>query len=277
MPSDRVDPQKESSRTAHQESPVSVKDTKRQTDIVLFLEQELRTNPFGQNISGDHVYKRCERIAAAFHLLTSHIPSDEPLRGQAREECLQLFKLALGLRDELRAAGSENVKKMLSSIRKLISLARLLGIAGFVSSQNIQTLVEAVDEIGALVVSAQRTQLAEDLTLTRDELTPRRLESPIRDTIVQMPRRTPEKKRAHPIIKDTPIKDKDSNNGQKSALRAERIMDILRSGGVLGIKDIVSNLPEYSEKMIQRELAALTEVGKVRKIGAKRWSKYSVA
>jgi DNA-binding HxlR family transcriptional regulator len=50
---------------------------------------------------------------------------------------------------------------------------------------------------------------------------------------------------------------------------------VLRSQGELGIKDVVSNLPEYSEKMIQRELAELVAAGRVKKTGLKRWSRYT--
>jgi hypothetical protein len=53
-------------------------------------------------------------------------------------------------------------------------------------------------------------------------------------------------------------------------------MEILRVGGALGIKDIAANLPEYREKMIQRELLDLAAKGRIRKIGLKRWSKYSL-
>jgi hypothetical protein len=56
--------------------------------------------------------------------------------------------------------------------------------------------------------------------------------------------------------------------------RADQIIDILKVGGTLGIKDIVANLPQYSEKMVQRELALLVGAGRVQKMGAKRWSKY---
>jgi len=64
--------------------------------------------------------------------------------------------------------------------------------------------------------------------------------------------------------------------GVVSNQRGERIIDILKSGGILGIRDISANLPQYSEKMIQRELADLVETGKVRKLGAKRWSRYQL-
>ena len=53
-------------------------------------------------------------------------------------------------------------------------------------------------------------------------------------------------------------------------------MDILRLGGTLGIKDISANLPQYSEKMIQRELADLVLANKINKTGEKRWSRYQV-
>ena len=57
--------------------------------------------------------------------------------------------------------------------------------------------------------------------------------------------------------------------------RAQTILGILKSQGIIGIKDISSNLPEYSEKMIQRELAHLIVLGRVKKSGFKRWSKYA--
>jgi DeoR/GlpR family transcriptional regulator of sugar metabolism len=66
------------------------------------------------------------------------------------------------------------------------------------------------------------------------------------------------------------------SNGQMS-VRTQSILEILKTSGSMGIKDICSNLPEYSEKMIQRELSELVEVGTVQKTGLKRWSRYSVA
>jgi DeoR/GlpR family transcriptional regulator of sugar metabolism len=77
-------------------------------------------------------------------------------------------------------------------------------------------------------------------------------------------------------IRDTSEKPESTYKGDASTSRASRIMDILKDGGVLGIKDIAANLPEYSEKMIQRDLAFLVKQNQVRKSGAKRWSRYSL-
>ncbi|TSC87077.1 MAG: hypothetical protein G01um10148_182 [Parcubacteria group bacterium Gr01-1014_8] len=278
MPSDRQDPQKESSRTSSQSESIPVTDIRQRTDISIFLDPALRTNPFGHNISAEHIYRRAERIAAAVHLLTGHMPNAEPVRDLARKESIALLNHALGLRSELRAAGSESFKQTQASIRKLISLIRLLGISGYTSAQNTETLVDALDELGALLTSSQRSQLAEDTFLTRDELTPRRSE-PARDSQTissrSSQRREVRMKVSGVSIKDRLIRDT-GVDGRSAGARAERIVDILRSGGILGIKDIASNLPEYSEKMIQRELAALVERNTVKKLGAKRWSKYTL-
>mgnify|MGYP001611693170 FL=1 len=59
--------------------------------------------------------------------------------------------------------------------------------------------------------------------------------------------------------------------------RAEHILGVLGSKEKLGIKDIVSHLPEYSEKMIQRELKGLVALGRIKKTGSKRWSMYTLA
>lgn len=59
--------------------------------------------------------------------------------------------------------------------------------------------------------------------------------------------------------------------------RAEEILSVLGAQGQLGIRDISAGLPTYSEKMIQRELKRLVDLGRVKKMGAKRWSMYTLA
>ena len=84
---------------------------------------------------------------------------------------------------------------------------------------------------------------------------------------------------SRPILKKTSEKlDTFSQplQARGSLQRSDRIMDMLKVGGMLGIKDISTNLPQYSEKMIQRELAELVTSGRVRKLGAKRWSRYEI-
>ncbi len=231
----------------------------------------LRTNPFGDNISAEQGYKRAERITAAVHLMTSHIEQDEPMRHSLRSESIFLLDYALLIQGELRAVGSEHVRKMQGSIRKLISLVRLAGISGRVSNQNAHILVDALDDLGSFLTTAQRSSLAEAFPLTREDLVPR-VEAVKRE--IRIPVVLKKSPQTRPL-KDMSVKDSVRKDGASES-RAARILEILKKGGLLGIKDIVALLPEYSEKMVQRDLASMADAGQVKKVGEKRWSKYEV-
>ena len=59
--------------------------------------------------------------------------------------------------------------------------------------------------------------------------------------------------------------------------RRIRIIKLVKDKKEISIKDISDHFPEISEKTIQRELVSLTNSGVFRKIGARRWSRYSLA
>ncbi len=231
------------------------------SDILKYIDnQTLRTNPFERSVTAEQIYKRAERIAAALFLVTSHVLETEPLKMSIRAGSIRLLEQALSVHLSLRSEESPESHVLLSAIRTLISQVRLLGVAGYVSHPNVAVLVSALDEMGHLLVSAQRSSLSDFHALSHDDLVP-----PITSASPDSGRRQRER----------PIKDSVSNKGQTDgASRSERIVALLRTKDLMGIKDISLNLPEYSEKMIQRELADLVESGRVKKTGAKRWSRY---
>ncbi len=256
-----------------------IKDIQKTENISRFFDnQVVRVNPFGDNRAADRAYRRAERIAAAAHLLTNHIDAEEPLRRAVRQESTRLLAAIISVRDEMRSPNSGSVIDAISSIRHLISLIRMLAISGFASTQNVTAIVEALDELGNFMHASQRTNFSESVTITRDELL----------DVGTLPARTATI--AVKDIKDTPVEKQGSDtaavarqsvttsstNGQ-SSVRTQNILEILKTTGSMGIKDICSNLPEYSEKMIQRELLVLVADGRVTKTGLKRWSRYSVA
>lgn len=235
----------------------------------------VRTNPFGENRSGERAYRKAERLAAALYLLTNHIPTHESVRARVRAESNELLGKTLGLRDEMRSTQSGALISLQSSVRELISMVRILIVSGFVSLQNANIMIEALDEFGTFITSAQRTALSESVVLNREDLIDvrsihaSRTIKDIKDSVV-----------IKNVSTKTSMQTVSVNVGNAQGhlgLRAQSIIEVLQSGGSLGIKDIASNLPEYSEKMIQRELSELVAQGKVVKAGLKRWSKYSVA
>lgn len=263
-------PEKELSKTTQSPNQDYIKDKQDISSILSILDSLIiRTNPFGANISGDNSYRRAERITAALHIITNHVPEEEPIRNIIRNKGIELLSLILDLRTGLRGAASEKGQTVLAIIRELISLVRLLAVSGFVSIQNANTLAEAFDELGSLITVSQRSTLAEQLTISHEQLIPPTTSSQSRTDRVSLGSVSYIKKTNQKSADNIPRVDY-----LDTTQRSSRIIDILKLGGVLGIKDISSNLPQYSEKMVQRELAELVDSGKVRKIGSKRWSKY---
>jgi hypothetical protein len=241
--------------------------------------QPVRFSPFGDNKSADRLYRKAERIVAALHLLTNHVPDSEPVRQLIRSKSVALFAAMLALRDEMRIAHSRRTVETQSIARELISLVRVLSVSGYISIPNANLMTEALDELMGLLLSSQRSNLSESVSISRDELIDvhggrfgdQYATKNLKDT-------------SRPSIKDA-IDQKDtataisatSNISGQATARSQNILDTLRGSSPLGIKEIWAHLPEYSEKMIQRELNVLVGLGRVKKVGEKRWSRYSVA
>lgn len=257
-----------------------IKDIQRTDSVSRFIDQHnVRTNPFGENRAAERAYKRVERIAAGLYMLTNHISKDEPIRSHVRSTASLILSDTLRLKDEMRSAQSNFVSELQGKIRYLISLVRIMTVSGFVSQQNASVVVEALDELGNFIMASQRSILSENVTLTREDLTD------VRATSFKAPvQRSRNDSSDIKEIKDT-IRDGSNVSMSKTqkdsigelSVRVQSILEILKVGGSLGIKDITANLPEYSEKMIQRELLDLVSKGAVKKVGLKRWSRYSIA
>lgn len=235
-----------------------------------FLDTDVRTNPFGENRSAERAYRRAERLVAAIFLLTNHVDPREPVRHEIRSSATALLQKVLDLRDEMRSSSSRKIIDFQAAVRHVISQVHILVFAGLISSQNAEVVVSAFDELGNFITLARRTNLSESVRISREELLEVRAhdKGQIKDIKDKL------------SITDstrTPIKSPQSAPRAGSSARGMSVVEILRAGGDLNIRDIAANLPEYGEKTIQRELASLIERGIVRRTGLKRWSRYSLA
>lgn len=241
------------------------KDIQKSNPLARFFDkQTVRTNPFGGNQSADRAYRRAERLVAALYLVTNHLSAEEPIRVSIRAEALHTLEYVLALKNEMRAE-SQSVLACRTSIRKQISFVRVLAVAGFLSMQNANTVIEGLDELGIFLGASQNSPLSDTLSFSQENFTDIR-EGHIKDIKAV---------KDSVSIKDTNVTSDNMSFRKGIHVREEGIVGVLRSGGELGIRDIVANLPEYSEKMIQRHLVDLVEAGRVRKVGLKRWSRYS--
>ncbi len=225
----------------------------------------IRTNPFGDNAIGLKAYQRAERIVGAVYLLTNHIAETEPVRARAREVATSLLTSILELRDELRNTTSIKFRSAQAIVRELISLLQVANVGGLVSINNTKVVIEVIDELGVFLQSAQRTVYAESIALVKDDLTDT---DNVKDTNTI--------KDVYKTSKDVRNALSDMSDSSQTSSRTSRIVALLNTKQDAGIRDISSHLPEYSEKMIQRELAHLVSLGQVKKNGSKRWSTYSL-
>ena len=257
------------------------KDSSKSDVLVKFVEgQTSKSNPFGDNKVAERAYRRAERIVSAIVLLTNHVESSEPLRIALRTNAFRLLEEILEIREEMRAGNSELIRKLKATIRSLISYVKLLVISGFISVQNGEAVCEGLDDLSSFINAAQRSNLSESIVFTKDELSDTRESSRLlmpagSSNDVSRPLDSTE---VGPGMNGT-------NQGASKGLvtaptlafssRGQSILEVLADAKrEMGIKDIASHLPEYSEKMIQRELADLIDSGHVLKKGLKRWSRY---
>lgn len=259
------------------------KDIQKNEGIVKFVEnQATKTNPFGDNRVGERAYRRAERIGAAIFLLTLHVSDTEPLRIKARSVSLQLIEAVLGMRAEMRSSNSEKIAQLKVCARELISLVRMLAVAGSVSFQNASVITEALDELSGFIFASQRSNLSESASFSKEDFLDIRDQHLVSNKI-SVPESYDNVRNDTKIekVKDTheDQNTKTESKGQEKTRlnsRTQAILEVLRAGGEVGIRDVASQLPEFSEKMIQRELAALVDRGLVKKSGEKRWSRYAL-
>lgn len=251
------------------------KDIQKTENISHFVDkQTIKTHPFGDNKMGERAYRRSERLVAAIHLLTNHIDQNEPIRRIVRERSAMLLGDVLEIRDEMRTVGSQKVFSIEASVRHLISLVRILAVSGFVSFENADILTDALDDLGSFMETSRRSVLSESIRFSRDDLMDVRdqIREPIKDTKDTISIKD------NDALKDvsTHVREVSHQKDNSMNRRMEGILEVLRVGTEMGIRDIVVNLPEYSEKMIQRELVELVALGLVKKVGLRRWSKYTL-
>jgi len=245
------------------------KDIQSSAGLSRFFDKQPTRTGLSLNQSVDRLYRRTERIVAGLFLATNHVSPAESLRLEVRKAGLEMLEHALSLRDEMRSAQSAHVAAFKASARYLISLLRMLTISGFLSSQNSGVLIEAIEDLGNFLALAQNSPLSETVSFSRQDfldINPDPIKD-IKDTKIIK----------DIIIKRDSVKVSDTATGKTLDVRKQGILEILRTGGELGIADIASNLPEYSTKTVQRDLAELVTSGQVKKAGLKRWSRYSLA
>jgi len=238
-----------------------------------------RANIFGHNFSALQAFKRTERIVAALYLLTNNVPYDEPIRQTIRSKGHKLIHLTIELKSGFGSGNRTTVFSVASMIRELLSLSRMFYAGGYISRGNAEIITKALDDLALFVLTAGNSSVSEETSLSSSDFTP------IRSEKIDVVAEASTKKNASVYgfsgSDNTYIAKKAARKSTSRTMpkedRRRLILDTIRGGGKLGIRDISIQIVGYSGKTVQRELTDLVNEGLVKKEGEKRWSTYSLA
>jgi len=241
--------------------------------------------------SGELLCNRAQKITEALYRVTDLFSEKEPLKWQLRDNAVELLDFLM-VAEEKELIAAENISYSIRKMSRLLQLA--YSSSAFISSINFEVLRReylSLNDSFKNQLKRQKEELDSNghSLISRFDSNGQHLLSNGHNGQSDKNELVPEKK---PDIKaDNNIDYKKDTIVLKE--RKRRILDLISakggsaSGGKdnnannsdkwLTIREISSSLPEFSPKSIQRDLLEMVDSGILKKIGDKRWRKYSFA
>ncbi len=222
------------------------------------LEKSIFNNVFEKDIRRVFIYKKAERLAKAVHLVAPAFKDSMSLRSR-------IDAIAIGLVDA--AILPPNAARSILS-RELLALSSILAIArtgGVLSHMNAEIIAREAHFLLQEIAAYEEPRLSLEDIPTLSSIARSTLPQAQSKEIKGPPVRAKVDKGHSAAPSETSIKD-----------RRDAVLSVIKDKGKVSIKDISTVVRGFSEKTIQRELAALVAEGVVKKEGERRWSTYSI-
>lgn len=218
------------------------------------------------------IYNKSYRLAAAVFVISNIIEQNEELRTKIKKLSLNLVSMSVNLKD----INFYDTKKLITDIEKnsleLMSMLDIASVSGLVSKMNGNILKEEFQsfilELNRFSEKFENNKNASVGSIFEESLIQNNINNLEKTNLLNLAN---EQK----AISNNGLKN--GNGHKRKDLRKNTILDFIKGQNDVSIKDIVPNIIGCSEKTIQRELIQLINDGKIRKIGERRWSKYSLA
>jgi hypothetical protein len=204
---------------------------------------------------------KSHRIASAIYLVTGFFNDSEPMKWRLRTLSNDLV--------------SEKEKDKISTIRDISALFTVAKTAGLISEANYEILVRELSRFREMIeVPLDQSIFQAPLSYEKALPEPKEQE-PVKDK-KPYEEVKPAKSELLDEIPTRPLKQFGAVSVKKNS-RQSVIIALLKRKKEIMIKDVSPLISGCSEKTIQRELSAMVAAGILRKIGDKRWSRYSLA
>ena len=240
------------------------------------------------------ILKKTEKIASAVYLITGFFDDKEPLKWKLRELASDLPLRALHIKDNSVFMNDKIVLEIQNIVLEMDSLLMVAKQSGLISKMNHEILENEFSKfIETLSNSSNTLEEPKHTLLSKDFFG-----SSISNTTSAQELKTPniikdKTEDARELYKGHKLDESDlSRLGMKRETRPLRdysvvavkknsrqstIINLLKRKKEIMIKDVSPLIDGCSEKTIQRELMAMVHDGTLKKIGEKRWSKYTLA
>lgn len=250
------------------------------------------------------ISQKAEKITAALYLITDFIKDKEPFKWEIRDSAIVFFSFTNSLAAARIASQKEQaIEKALSQLSLILSLLRFGVSVRFLSHMNYSILKDEYTSLKETLEDRLKTrQPVDGLVLPQDFFQLKIKEPDTQQHASVSYGHNAENKNIGGKLgavysdvarvekndeKTVSEKNIDTSQGQsvfvmdgaiesKKGMRQDIILKLLKTRGLVSIKDISEIISECSEKTIQRELASLVDRGIIRKTGERRWSKYSL-
>lgn len=211
--------------------------------------------------------KKTEKLASAIYLMTNHLPDNEPLKRALRDKSSNLVSFMIGYKDLNGIQSYSFAKEAESKIIEIVSLLEVSQNIGLISKMNFSIVQEEFIRLIDLIKNspAPDTQPVQSHSINQNYFNVGGYKA---GNAVD----------SQGTLVSTASKISSSGGGSSNTKKSSRqnlVLSIVKKKGEVTIKDISEVIKNCSEKTIQRELNSLLASGVIKRIGERRWSKYS--
>lgn len=220
----------------------------------------------------DFLIKKTEKLVTALYMITSFLNDSEPIKNSLRTNGIKLLSYIHNGPKE----SSARHNALRTIVHEMISLLQVSEVAGLLSTMNVSVLRDELKSLLESLVSTDSvTAIGGTAFLKKDFFAENKQETSARSPIPTIRPNTVVASR--PSVQPTKVMKNVVRTNAAAVNRRTRIIDMLRSKGEIGVKDVAKIITDCSEKTLQRELLALVAEGVAIKRGERRWSTYRLA
>jgi len=222
------------------------------------------------------IYNRSNRLAAAVFLVSNLIDQNEELKTKIKKLSLDIVSMSVRLKDTNFYDAKKTVTDIEKNSLELMSILEIASISGLVSKMNGSILKgEFQSFISELTKFSERLENNKNSSVENIFTSPSVVANTGNILVNSLPAEIV-KTNDVSQIKNTEKRIENGNGHKRKDLRKNMILEFIKGHNESSMKDIVTKISGCSEKTVQRELIELIKEGKIKKIGERRWSKYSI-